>query len=76
MTMADDSAQRAADAQEHVKIYKGVMKASGEFGVPFSLGLTAFFANLVMRNGIGMAIVAFILVYVFSWWVVRTFFSH
>lgn len=74
--MVDESAQRAADAQEHVKIYNGIMKASGEVGVPFSLGLAAFFTNLVMRNGVGMAFVAGVVTYLFTWWVVRTFFSH
>ncbi len=76
MATMDEAKQRTADAEEHRKIYKGIMKASTEVGVPLCMGLAMFFTQLVMANGIGVAIISFIGVYVFSWWVVRTFFSH
>lgn len=74
--MADNTAQRTMDAEEHRKSYHAIMKAAGEFGVPFSMGLAAFFTNLVMRNGLPVAIIAFIFTYLLVWFIVRTFFSH
>lgn len=74
--MAEDTAQRTLDAEEHRRTYVRIMKATGEIAVPFTLGLTAFFTNLVMRNGLGTAVVAFIVTYLFVWFIVRTFFSH
>lgn len=74
--MADDAAQRLMDAEEHRRSYVGIMKATGEVGVPFCLALGAFFTNLVMRNGIGIALVAGILTYLLVFFVVKTFFSH
>jgi hypothetical protein len=74
--MADDAAQRLMDAEEHRRSYVGIMKATGEVAVPLCLGLGAFFTNLVMRNGIGVALVAGILTYLHVFFVVKTFFSH
>lgn len=74
--MTDDTMQRAQDAQEHKKSYEAIMKASAEIGVPFALALTMFFTNLVMANGIWMALVAGIAVYIFVYFVVKMFFSH
>jgi len=76
MATADDTAQRVADAEEHRKIYKGIMRASAQVGVPFSMGLAMFFTQLVMANGIGVAALSFIVVYVLVWWVAKTFFMH
>ena len=76
MAMVDDAQQRAADAEEHRKIYKGIMKASAEVGVPFCMGLAMFFTQLVLANGIGVAFVSLVGVYLLVWWVVRTFFTH
>lgn len=74
--MADDSAQRLMDAEEHRKTYVAIMKATGEFAVPFCLGLGAMFTNLVMRNGVGMALVVGVVTYLFAFFVIRTFFAH
>ena len=74
--MADDATQRLMDAEEHRRTYDAVMRASGEVGVPFALGLTAFFTNLVLANGVGMAFVAAIVTYLFVFFVVKSFFSH
>ena len=74
--MADDTAQRLQDAEEHRRSYQQIMKFSSEVGVPASLGLTMFFTQLVMANGIGMALLAGVLTYVLVYFVVRTFFSH
>lgn len=74
--MAEDNAQRAHDAEARRKTYARIMKAAGEIGVPVTLGLAAFFTNLAMRNGLGVALVAFIVTYLLVWFIVRTFFSH
>ncbi|MEQ1932243.1 MAG: hypothetical protein ABL957_17165 [Parvularculaceae bacterium] len=74
--MADDTAQRLMDAEEHRRSYVGVMKATGEVGVPFCLALGVFFTNLVMRNGVGIALVAGVITYLLVFFVVKTFFSH
>ncbi|HMP63649.1 MAG TPA: hypothetical protein PKA17_11365 [Phenylobacterium sp.] len=74
--MAQETAQRAQDAEEHRKTYQAIMKASGEVAVPFSLALTVFFTNLVLANGIGLALVAGVITYLFVFFVVKMFFSH
>ncbi|MCB2113770.1 MAG: hypothetical protein R3C42_02725 [Parvularculaceae bacterium] len=76
MATADDTAQRVADAEEHQKIYKGIMRASAHVGVPFGLGLAMFFTQLVLANGIGVALASFVVVFALVWWVAKTFFMH
>lgn len=76
MATVDEAKQRAADAEEHRRIYQGIMKKSAEIGVPFSLALTMFFTQLVLANGMFVAILSFVGVYLFVWWVSRTFFTH
>ncbi len=72
----NDDAQRALDAEENRKTYGAVMKVGAEIGVPFCLALTMFFTNLVMANGVGAAIVLAVITYLFSFFVVKAFFSH
>lgn len=74
--MSDEAVQRTHDAEEHRKSYQAIMKAGSEVGVPFSLALTMFFTNLVMANGLGVALVAAVVTYLFVFFVVKTFFSH
>jgi len=74
--MVDESTQRAMDAEEHRKSYESVMRFSAEFGVPFSLALAMFFTQLVMASGIGVAIVAAVLVHLAVFFIVKMFFSH
>ena len=74
--MTDDAIQRTQDAEEHLKSYKAIMKAGSEIGVPFSLALTMFFTSLVMVNGIWLSLLLGVITYVFSYFVVKTFFSH
>ena len=74
--MTDDTMQRVQDAEEHKRSYHGIMKACTEIGVPFSLGLTMFFTQLVMANGLMAAILSGIVVYVLVYLVVKMFFSH
>lgn len=76
MATMDEVKQRAADAEEHRKIYQGIMKASAEVGVPFCMGLAMFFTQLVLANGIGVAFISFVGVYLLVWWIVKTFFTH
>lgn len=64
------------DPEEHRQTYEGVMRASGEIGVPFSLALTMFFTNLVLANGVGVALIAAIATYIAAFFIVRAFFSH
>ena len=74
--MADEMSQRLADAEEHRKAYQAIMKAGTEIGVPFCLALTMFFTVLVMAKGIGAALVMAVITYLFSFFVVKAFFSH
>lgn len=76
MATIDEAAKRAEDADEHRKAYQGIMKFSAEVGVPFSMALTMFFTQLVLANGLGVAFISFVAVYLFIWWIVRTFFTH
>jgi len=73
--MTDDAAQRLADAEEHRRDYISIMKAAGEIGVPFTLGLTVFFTNLVLANG-WWSLLAGVITYVVVFLIVKTFFSH
>jgi hypothetical protein len=74
--MADDSAQKLLDAEEHRRTYVAIMKASGEIAVPFFLALAVFFTNLVIRNPVWIALVGGIITYLVAFFIVRTFFAH
>ena len=73
--MAGNAAHDKLDAEHHRRTYKAILNWSSEHGVPGALGLTAFFTMLVMGNGIGAAIVAFLVTYLFVHVIARTFFS-
>lgn len=75
MATADEAKQRLQDADEHRKIYDGIMKNSAQVGVPLTMGLAMFFTQLVMGNGF-WSVPWFIVTYLFVWWVAKTFFSH
>lgn len=74
--MADNAMQRAADAEQNRKTYQAVMKFSAEVGVPFCLGLSMFFTQLVLANGIGVALVTGVIVHIAVYIIVKLFFSH
>lgn len=74
--MTEDAMQLSKDAEEHRSSYKAIMKASAEIGVPFALALTMFFTSLVLANGIWMSLFAGVAVYIFVYFIVKTFFSH
>ncbi|WP_428408844.1 hypothetical protein [Hyphococcus sp.] len=74
--MTDDAIQRAQDAEEHKKSYNAIMGAATAVGVPFSLALAMFFTGLVTRQGVLMAILLAVVVYIFSHIIVKVFFSH
>jgi len=76
MATMDEAKQRTADAEEHRKIYQGIMKASTEVGVPLCMGLAMFFTQLVLAHGVAVAFISFFVVYLAVWWVVKTFFTH
>jgi len=73
--MTDLASQRLADAEEHKKSYEDIMGASVRIALPFTMGLTMFFTQLVMGNGI-FALVAGIVTAVIVHIVVRLFFTH
>ncbi len=75
MATADETKQRLADAEEHRKIYRGIMTASARIGVPLCMALAMFFTQLVMGNG-WWAPLWFAATYLIVWWVAKTFFSH
>ena len=74
--MADNAMQSAADSEQNRKTYQAVMKFSAQVGTPFCLGLAMFFTQLVMANGLGVALLSGIVVYVAVFVVVKLFFSH
>lgn len=74
--MTDQANQSALDDEESRKTYIGVMKAVGEIGLPFSLGLAVLFTNLVLSNGILTALLGAIITYLIVFFIVKTFFSH
>lgn len=74
--MTEDAMQLSKDAEEHRKSYQAIMKASAEIGVPFALALTMFFTSLVLANGVWLSLFAGVGVYIFVYFVVKTFFSH
>ncbi|NWG93178.1 MAG: hypothetical protein HXY21_11840 [Parvularculaceae bacterium] len=74
-TTVDEAKQRAQDAEEHVRSYKGIMTAATHIGVPFCMALATFFTVLTMRGGIGAAAFSLVAVYILAWWIVKTFFS-
>lgn len=74
--MSDDTIQRQKDAAENKKSYEAIMASCVEFGVPFSLGLTMFFTNLVMANGLLVAVIAGLVTHFFVAFVGKTFFQH
>ncbi len=80
-TMTEEPTDAAAtrdrmDPETQRRTYKAIMRASAEIGVPFALALTTFFTNLVMANGVGMALVGAVATYLFVFAVVKMFFSH
>jgi len=74
MATSNEAGQSRADAEEHVRSYRGIMTAMSHVGVPASMALAMFFTMLTMGTGL-WAVVGFAVVYLFVWWVVKTFFS-
>ena len=79
--MANDAAHRVIDAnstdsKENKRTYDAFMRAYSEIGVPFAIALTMFFTNLVLANGIPIAVIAAVVTYFFVFFVVKAFFSH
>ncbi|MHA7873170.1 MAG: hypothetical protein ACX939_12540 [Hyphococcus sp.] len=74
--MTDEATQRIQDAEEHRRSYETIMGACTEIGVPAASGLTTFFTSWVMENGFLLSLVAGIAVYLFTFFIVKTFFSH
>ena len=74
MAANDDTARRVMDAEEHKRSYAGIMTAMSHVGVPAAMALALFFTMLTMGLGL-WSVVGFFVVYVFVWWVVKTFFA-
>ena len=64
------------DPSERLATYKGVMKFSAEFGVPFCLAIAMFFTTALMKVGFFGAVAAALVVYVATVIIVKMFFSH
>ena len=64
------------DVSDQNATYNGVMKFTGQWGAPFSIGLAVFFTALLVNAGILGGIVAFILSFIATRWVLMTFFAH
>ncbi|MDZ7627676.1 MAG: hypothetical protein U5J99_04605 [Parvularculaceae bacterium] len=75
MATADDAKQQMADAEQHRRIYDGIMKNAAQVGVPLTMALAMFFTQLVMGNGF-WSVPWFFATYLLVWWVAKTFFSH
>ena len=74
--MTDEAAQRLADAEDNKKTYSAIMDASAQIGVPAALGLTMFFTQLVLANGVFFAAITGFVTAIFSFAIVKLFFSH
>ncbi|MEO0398740.1 MAG: hypothetical protein AAF224_04880 [Pseudomonadota bacterium] len=84
--MADNAASRSitpgaldatgSDSDENKNTYETFIRAYSEIGVPFAIALTMFFTNLVMANGVIVAVLAAVVTYLFVFFVVKAFFSH
>ena len=64
------------DIEDQKKTYVGVMKFSGFWGMPASIGLGVFFTSLLVGSGIPVAILMFILTFIFVRVGVKMFFAH
>lgn len=73
--MTDEATQRLQDAEEHRRSYDTIMGACTHVGVPAAMGLTMFFTSWVMENGFLFSLFAGVVVYIFSYLIVRLFFS-
>ncbi|MEM6413936.1 MAG: hypothetical protein AAF720_04695 [Pseudomonadota bacterium] len=71
-----DESQARSDSQENQLTYETFMRAYSEIGVPFAIALTVFFTNLVMANGVMVALIAAAATYLFVYFIVKAFFSH
>lgn len=74
--MTENLEQNVTDAEANKATYRAVMRVSAEFGVPFSLGLTMFFTQLIMASGIMTAFVSGIVTAIAVLVIVKMFFSH
>jgi Flp pilus assembly protein TadB len=75
MAADNDSLHRIADAEEHRHSYNGIMTGMTHVGVPAAMGLALFFTMLTMGLGFISSAVGFVGVYLFVWWIVKTFFA-
>ncbi|MEM1396095.1 MAG: hypothetical protein AAF742_02620 [Pseudomonadota bacterium] len=74
--MSEQVVESNPDSESQRRTYEAVMRFSSQFGVPFAIALTMFFTNLVMGNGVQIAIVAAIATHLFVFFIVKAFFSH
>ena len=74
--MAESDYQRGTmDVSAQQKTYEAVMRFSGFWGVPASLGLTAMFAGLSARTGFWAALIIGFAVFFFVRAIFKLFFK-
>lgn len=74
--MVGKSASNNGDEKMNVDTYRAVMDFSTRIGFPLAAALTVMFTSLVLANGILGSIIAAFVTFMFSFFVVKTFFSH
>lgn len=74
--MSDNIPSTGSDDEMNISTYKSVMGFSTKVGVPLAIGLTVMFSSFVLANGWFTSILAGIVSGVFSYFVVKMFFSH
>ena len=72
----NDYVQGTMDTQEQKDTFRDVMTFSAKMGIPFSMGVGAFFTALLVNSGLIGGAVVFLLVFLLSRWVLMTFFAH
>lgn len=74
MATSNEAGQSRADAEEHLRSYRGIMTAMSHVGVPAAMALAMFFTMLTMGSGV-WSVAGFAVVYLFVRWIVKTFFA-
>jgi hypothetical protein len=64
------------NSDEQRSTFNGVMKFSGQWGIPASMAIGAFFTLLLINSGILGGFIGAIVTFIFFRWVLMTFFAH
>lgn len=64
------------DSEMNKNTYDAIMGFGTKHGVSLAAALAVFFTSLVMANGLIGSFLAAVVVYIFSFVIVKSFFSH